>query len=290
MKKLNTKSFIKKVEEKFPNRFTFKKTNYINQREPVTITCKEHGDITKKAQAFLRIGTQGCPECKKSFGYSAMRFTQTEVIAQFKEIHGDKYDYSKMKYINNTTKVEIICREHGSFFQIPKDHKRGVGCDVCGGTKKLTHKDFLTDANLIHNEKYIYPSLYVSHESKIKIGCKTHGIFTQTPHAHLSGQGCPMCSEFGFNENKPAILYYLKVNDGVAYKIGITNNDVTKRFSKKELLSINILKVWYFDVGIDAYKKEQEILKEFNYAKYSGEPLLKNGNTELFDRDVLLLD
>ena len=59
------------------------------------------------------------------------RLTTQEFIEQSKKIHNDKYDYSRVKYINNHTKVCIICPEHGEFWQYPQDHKKGVGCPYC---------------------------------------------------------------------------------------------------------------------------------------------------------------
>lgn len=63
------------------------------------------------------------------------KLTQEEVIKQFKEVHGDKYDYSKVKYVNTKTKVEIICDVHGSFYQTPETHKCGGMCGYCAGQK-----------------------------------------------------------------------------------------------------------------------------------------------------------
>ncbi len=97
----------------------------------------------------------------------------------------------------------------------------------------------------------------------------------------------------GFDSCKAATLYYLSVNNGQAYKIGITNATVQKRYGKQkssDLDNIRIIKEWNYPVGEDALKLEREILREFKYAKYEGKDLLTNGNTELFDRDVLGLD
>ena len=46
-------------------------------------------------------------------------------IEKAKQIHGDKYDYSKVEYVNNRTKVCIICPEHGEFWQTPDNHLKG---------------------------------------------------------------------------------------------------------------------------------------------------------------------
>jgi len=94
----------------------------------------------------------------------------------------------------------------------------------------------------------------------------------------------------GFDASKPAILYYLKINNGEAYKIGITNHTIEYRFSKEDLQKIEIVKTWYFKYGLEAYSKEQKILNDFKYAKYNGNNLLKNGNTELLRYDILNID
>lgn len=94
----------------------------------------------------------------------------------------------------------------------------------------------------------------------------------------------------GFNKDKPAVLYYLSINDGMAYKIGITNKSVTDRYSSKELSFIKVLKIAQYNNGFNAYAEKQEILKKFADAKYTGDPLLSKGNTELFCCDVLDLD
>jgi len=93
----------------------------------------------------------------------------------------------------------------------------------------------------------------------------------------------------GFDFNAPAILYYLKINDGQGYKIGITNREVKERFFG-EMKKIEILKTWAFNKGRDAKKREQEILLKFKEYQYKGKDLLYNANSEIFSKDVLEID
>ena len=72
-----------------------------------------------------------------------MLLTQDKVIEQFKKAHGNKYDYSKVKYINNIAKVKIICPEHGVFEQTPEKHKQGKKCPRCSKGYKLLQEDVL---------------------------------------------------------------------------------------------------------------------------------------------------
>ena len=122
--------------------------------------------------------------------------TTEEFIARAKEVHGDKYDYSKVKYVNARTKVTIICREHNyEFEQVPDKHLHGQGCPICAGKEKITTELFIKRANEVHNGKYDYSkSVYKNNSTYVTIICPEHGEFQQTPAAHWKGAGCPFCA------------------------------------------------------------------------------------------------
>ena len=65
------------------------------------------------------------------------KLTQDEVIKKFIEKHGDKYDYSKVIYEKSLSKVCIICKEHGEFWQTPGDHLTGDGCSKCAKSESI---------------------------------------------------------------------------------------------------------------------------------------------------------
>lgn len=113
-------------------------------------------------------------------------------------IHENKYDYSKVEYINSSTKVCIICPEHGEFWQSPNKHMSGRGCPKCAENlrnkkKSFTYQIFEKKSNKIHNGKYLYHQDYKNYSTKVKITCPIHGDFYQSPNHHLCGQGCPKC-------------------------------------------------------------------------------------------------
>ncbi len=115
-------------------------------------------------------------------------------IEQAKLIHGDKYDYSKVDYINCSSKVIIICKKHGEFQQIARCHLKGAGCGKCAGIAKSNTKEFIEKATIIHGDKYDYSKVdYINSKTKIIIICKLHGEFQQRPNNILSGQGCIKC-------------------------------------------------------------------------------------------------
>ena len=123
------------------------------------------------------------------------RKTTDEFVRDAILVHGDKYDYSKINYINSNTKVIIICQEHGEFLQTPNHHLRGVNCVKCSGNYIPTTEEWITKANKIHNNTYNYSKvIYKNSDTKVIIICQEHGKFLQTPHSHLTGVGCAKCS------------------------------------------------------------------------------------------------
>jgi hypothetical protein len=115
-------------------------------------------------------------------------------IHKAKNIHGNKYNYSLVNYINNKTKIKIICPEHGEFEQEPRNHLFGKGCIKCG--LNFTSKEkFLEKAKEIHGDKYDYSLInYKNISTNINIICPMHGEFEQSPNIHISKKsGCPKC-------------------------------------------------------------------------------------------------
>jgi rubrerythrin len=122
------------------------------------------------------------------------KLTTEEFIEKAKNVHGDKYDYSLVEYVNNKTNVKIICRKHGTFEQRADLHKNGKGCPKCAGKNKTT-EDFIKESKEIHGDRFDYSlTEYINSLTKVKIKCKLcDDIFEQTTSNHLSGNGCPIC-------------------------------------------------------------------------------------------------
>ena len=120
-------------------------------------------------------------------------------IQKAKEIHGDKYDYSKSFYQKSIIPVEIICPIHGSFLMRPHNHLKGQGCPLCankekGAYRKNNTENFIERATKKHNGKYDYSKVeYVNNHTKVCIICPEHGEFWQKPNDHLRGIGCFQC-------------------------------------------------------------------------------------------------
>lgn len=123
------------------------------------------------------------------------KLTTQEFIDRACAVHGDKYGYELVRYIVGSKPVKIICYEHGEFEQRPDSHLVGKGCALCCGNVKLDTQQFIDRARAVHGDRYGYAfSVYQSTHNKVMIHCPEHGMFSQTPHSHISGKsGCPSC-------------------------------------------------------------------------------------------------
>jgi len=191
-KKNTTKTFIEKAKQIHGDRYDYSKVSYTNNKTNITIICKKHGKFSQRPDKHL-IG-QGCPFCSKT-----MKSSNNSFIEKAKQIHGDRYDYSKVEYVNSHTKVCIICPEHGEFFQDPHNHLKGKGCPICSKSihknKKYTTETFVQEANKVHNCKYDYSKTeYIDMLTKVCIICPKHGEFYQLPYLHLKGSSCKKCA------------------------------------------------------------------------------------------------
>lgn len=122
--RLTTEEFMARAKAAHGDRYDYSKAEYVNASTPITIICPIHGEFRQKP--YLHIQGYGCPACGGS-----KRLTREEFIDKASKLHGGKYDYSKVEYVNNSTDVTIICPRHGEFRQQAQHHLNGSGCPYC---------------------------------------------------------------------------------------------------------------------------------------------------------------
>ena len=197
---MTTEEFIEKAKKVHGDKYDYSKVEYKTANDKVCIICPEHGEFWQRASNHLR--GVSCPKCS----HRSTKYTNEEFIAKAREIHGDKYDYSKINYVNNHTKVCIICPKHGEFWQSPNAHLNGEGCSKCHYDKisKLYRDNteiFINKAIKKHGDKYDYSKVnYVNNHTKVCIICPEHGEFWQSPNKHIQGQKCVKCSRYEVQE------------------------------------------------------------------------------------------
>lgn len=201
--KLTTEEFIIKAKTLHGDKYDYSKVNYIGNKDKIKIYCKKHEEYFYQ-QPIIHISQKcGCPKCGFESTANYCRDSLEEFIQKAKEIHEDKYDYSKVSYINARTKVEIYCKKHKEYFkQRPYVHiGQKCGCPKCGAEnsadlRSFSNEEYIEKVKKIHGERYGYDKLnYTTTHSKIDIYCKVHKIyFSQSASGHLAGRGCHICS------------------------------------------------------------------------------------------------
>ena len=196
---MDTKEFILRSKKVHGDKYDYSKSVYVNPRTDIIVTCKKHGDFLTRP--YNHMGGAGCRKCADELNSLKYRKNKDEFIKKAKSIPGDKYDYSKVEYVNWKTKVIIICPVHGEFTQTPNSHLNGNGCPKCGVKKrsdkaKYTTEEFVELAKKVHGDKYDYSqSEYVNTSEKVLIKCNKCGrTFLQAPENHLQNKGCPYCA------------------------------------------------------------------------------------------------
>lgn len=190
---LDTQEFIRRAIVKHGNKYDYRNVVYVNIQTPVYIICPIHGEFLQTPKNHLH--SRGCPKCHVYFP-RRKRYSTESWIAKARSVHGDKYDYSKVEYIDCNTKICIICPIHGEFWQTPSEHLQGKGCSLCANDrKKMTLEHFIKCAIEIHGDKFDYSKVdYQGSQTKVCIICPEHGEFWITPSHHLNGYGCPQCA------------------------------------------------------------------------------------------------
>ena len=201
--RLTTEEFIEKARKIHGDKYDYSKTEYINNRNKICVVCPKHGEFYQTGGNHLK--GHGCPKCGDESGCKQRKLSLDIFIEKAVNIHGDRYDYSKVEYKNAYTPIIIKCPIHGEFTIRPNNHLRGQGCPLCGNKQKgkyhkLTTQDFIKRAKDVHGDKYDYSKVeYVNYLTPLTIICFNHGDFQQLPSAHLKGHGCPKCGR-SFNQ------------------------------------------------------------------------------------------
>lgn len=193
MKRKTTKEFILDAKNIYGDKYDYSYVKYKNNSTPVKIICSTHGEFLKRPLKHLY--GQGCPKCNI--------IGQDELIKKCQKVHNDKYDYSKVNYIDNKTKIEIICPLHGSFFKTSTNHLNNKqGCPKCSKEEynekyKKPLNEFIEQCNKNFDNKYDYSKVkYKTLNDKVTIICPKHGEFKKVAWNHYRNDtigGCPKC-------------------------------------------------------------------------------------------------
>lgn len=142
-------SFIEKAKAVHGDYYDYSKVDYIKSEVEVCIICPKHGEFWQTPQSHLR--GKDCQLC----AHPSTRKSLSQFIEDARKIHGNKYDYSKVKYEKNDTPVIIICPEHGEFSQRSNDHLHGKGCPRCRESHgERIIRSYLNSNNIKYIDQY----------------------------------------------------------------------------------------------------------------------------------------
>jgi len=200
---LTTETFIERAILLHGNKYDYSKLEYKKWDEQVEIICVQHGIFWQKASDHLN--GRGCLECGRISTATKNTLTLTDFLKKANKCHSNFYDYSKVVYKNSTTKIEIICPKHGSFWQSPNSHTDGFvfsGCQKCSIEKRnlnntYTTEIFIKKSEELYGKRFDYSKVCYKHNKiEVEIICPKHGSFFQKPKDHLYGKtSCASCGK-----------------------------------------------------------------------------------------------
>ena len=245
-KRLTTDEFIKRATEVHGDTYDYSLVKYINSRTKIKIICRKHG-IFEQEPTNHTYG-YGCNACGQESTVKNNRRTRVfdtkSFISRSIEIHGSRYDYSKVKYIGTKYKVEIVCPDHGSFFQAPNTHLNGYGCRGCfqGAPDPIKYGE-RAEFSFIYVIK-----LSLDYECFYKIGIAKSGVKrryrpSKLPYTYevireikMSGYGARMCE-----------IELHRVFKSKKYVPNIWFRGYTECFETLDLNSVDEVITWFQD-------------------------------------------
>jgi len=214
-RKLGLNEFIKRANNIHNNFYDYTKSVYKDTSTKLIICCPKHGEFEQTPGNHL--SGHGCWYCMRENLVKTLTYSFDEWLYMAKKQHGDKFDYSKVDYINLNTPVKIICKEHGDFKQSPNTHLiSDYACPKCLYTHRseiltMSQDDFIKRCKLIHYNFYDYSkTVYKSGKDFIIIKCPKHGEFKQRAGIHLNGHACKKCQ---LSKYEKMIMNYLDKNN-----------------------------------------------------------------------------
>lgn len=181
--------FLKKAKEKHGDKYDYSQANFVDMNTPITIICPEHGAFTQKPKDHLH---SGCIRCGGKWHKTREEFIEAAI-----KIHGDKYSYEKVDYVNSKTKVIITCKDHGDFLATPSMILQGQGCPTCKRYKARGKKVCgigINDYDGVIKRNEIRESFYQTWRDMLKrcyVNC-----YDETNKRDMSYRDCIVCNDW----------------------------------------------------------------------------------------------
>ena len=197
-RKDTTESIKLKFIKKHKKLWDYSRLVYVDSNTKVEIGCDLHGWFWMLPTMHTQ--GQGCEKCGIIKRSDKLRTNKEDLINNLTDKYVELLDFSKSKYVDLYTNIEVICDKHGKFLQKPYLLLKSNGCKKCIQENKkywnkISERDSIEIANKVHDFKYKYDDIKFNKVTdKVVIECKKHGKYKQIWHEHYKyGKGCPKC-------------------------------------------------------------------------------------------------
>ena len=229
-KKLTIEEFIERGNKVHNNKYDYSLVDYKNGLIKVKIICPKHGMFEQTPKNHFK--GSGCKKCGLIIVKEKQILGREQFIKKANKVHNNKYDYTKINYINSHTKIKIICPKHGMFEQIPSNHLKGQGCSLCKGSKgEKTIRNYL----LKNNVKFEKEKTFKNCKNE---NCLPFDFYLPEHNLLIEYDGIQHFKPIDFFGGKKT-FDLLKINDNIKNKFAINNNINLLRISYKEFNNIN---------------------------------------------------
>jgi Zn finger protein HypA/HybF involved in hydrogenase expression len=246
IKRLTTSEFIKKAKKIHGDKYNYLNVSYKTTHKRIPIVCKLHGTFYQTPNHHLN--GSGCPLCGLITVNVKLRQPQKIFIEKSNKIHKNKYDYSKVNYVNAHTKVTIVCLKHGSFFQRPLHHLVGVGCPKCSCVISKGEVKFLNYINIPDT---------INNRHKLMFGFNVDGVKNTKIYEFLGD----------FWHGNPKIYDRNDINKANKSSFGELYDETVEKFSRLNGLGYSIYYMWENDWNF--WNKNKSSI--FPIKKYNGD-------------------
>lgn len=184
-RKVGWKDVLERFRKRHGDKYDYSKAEYRNTSTEIEIICPEHGNFQQTPESHFKYG---CFKCGSKRQAMSKTYDFDELLQIFKEKHGTYYNYDKSVFNGYTEPIEIICLKHGSFWQKPRDHMRGHGCQLCAteysrSLKVMSKELFIERTEKMFPGRFDYSLVeYINAVTPVKLICKKHNeVFERIP-------------------------------------------------------------------------------------------------------------
>lgn len=260
-----TETFIDECNAIHNNKFDYSLSKLKRATDKIDIICPEHGVFSQKP--IKHKTGQGCPNCRAGRISKTKRAAISDFEVRARNIHGLRYGYGSVEYVNNHTNITIECKEHGDFEQTPNNHIAGKGCSKC---TNLYSKGEIELAEFIHEQGVEFKQndrsvispfeidiLIEGHSLAIEYnGAYWHSAHANTRHQHQDKQ--KMANNAGYRLIQVFEIDWINKKDIVKSIIknalGKTENKISGRKTEKRKITTDEYKEFMKSNHIKGYR------------------------------------